>query len=118
VDWVPSRPERPEGLIIVYDGGVLSDSEITEIVLSDGELASFAFVARDEVAGLVTPLLARRVASCLDAVAAGTVAALENGSPAGPVSSGKLEETASPGDGLGAPLSTLFMRSEPAHRAW
>jgi ADP-ribose pyrophosphatase YjhB (NUDIX family) len=23
VDWVPSRPERPEGLIIVYDGGVL-----------------------------------------------------------------------------------------------
>src|ERR1700742_625883 len=24
VDWVPSRPERPEGLIVVYDGGVLS----------------------------------------------------------------------------------------------
>src|ERR1039457_4579474 len=23
VDWVPSRPERPEGLIVVYDGGVL-----------------------------------------------------------------------------------------------
>jgi hypothetical protein len=33
-------------------------------------------------AGLVTPLVARRVASCLDAVAAGTVVALENGSPA------------------------------------
>jgi 8-oxo-dGTP diphosphatase len=82
VDWVPSRPERPEGLIVVYDGGVLSDTEIKEIVLADGELAGFAFVAGDEVAGLVTPLLARRVASCLDAVAAGTVAALENGSPA------------------------------------
>ena len=82
VDWVPSRPERPEGLIVVYDGGVLSDAEVKEIVLADGELAGFAFVARDEVAGLVTPLLARRVASCLDAVAAGTVAALENGSPA------------------------------------
>jgi hypothetical protein len=80
VDWVPSRPERPEGLIIVYDGGVLSDAEIRETVLADGELAGFAFVARDEVAGLVTPLLARRVASCLDAVAAATVAALENGS--------------------------------------
>jgi len=24
VDWVPSRPERPEGVIVVYDGGVLS----------------------------------------------------------------------------------------------
>lgn len=32
--------------------------EIKEIVLADGELAGFAFVARDEVAGLVTPLLA------------------------------------------------------------
>lgn len=82
VDWVPSRPERPEGLIVVYDGGVLSPGEVKEIVLADGELAEFAFVPRDEVAGLVTPLLARRVASCLDAVAAGAVAALENGSPA------------------------------------
>jgi ADP-ribose pyrophosphatase YjhB (NUDIX family) len=34
VDWVPSRPERPEGLIVVYDGGVLSDAEIKEIVLA------------------------------------------------------------------------------------
>ena len=82
VDWVPSRPDRPEGLIVVYDGGVLSEAEIEEIVLADGELAEFAFVARDEVAGLVTPLLARRVASCLDALAAGAVAALENGDPA------------------------------------
>jgi len=81
VDWVPSRPERPEGLIVVYDGGVLSDAEVKEIVLADGELAGFAFVPGNEVAGLVTPLLARRVASCLDAVAAGAVAALENGSP-------------------------------------
>jgi 8-oxo-dGTP diphosphatase len=79
VDWVPSRPE---GLIVVYDGGVLSEAEIEEIVLADGELAEFAFVARDDVAGLVTPLLARRVASCLDAVMAGAVAALENGAPA------------------------------------
>jgi len=81
VDWVPSRPERPEGLIVVFDGGVRSEAEIQEIVLADGELSEFAFVARDEVARLVTPLLARRVASCLDAVAAGAVAALEDGVP-------------------------------------
>lgn len=80
VDWVPSRPERPEGLIVVFDGGVLSDAEIEEISVADDELAGYAFVARDEVAGLVTPLLARRVASCLDAVAAGTAVSLDNGS--------------------------------------
>jgi 8-oxo-dGTP diphosphatase len=82
VDWVAARPERPEGLLVVYDGGVLPEAEIGRIVLADGELTEFAFVAPDEVATRVTPLLARRVASCLEALAAGTVAALENGSPA------------------------------------
>ncbi len=81
VDWVPSRPERPEGLIVVYDGGILAEAEVKGIALADGELAGFAFVDRGEVAGLVTPLLARRVVSCLDAVAAGAVVALEDGSP-------------------------------------
>jgi hypothetical protein len=51
-------------------------------VLADGELAGFAFTEPGDVASLVTPLLARRIAACLEAVAAGTVAALENGSPA------------------------------------
>ena len=82
VDWVPARPERPEGLIVVYDGGVLSDAEIGQIVLADGELTGFAFTARAEVANLVTPLLARRVASCLRAVEERRTAALENGDPA------------------------------------
>jgi 8-oxo-dGTP pyrophosphatase MutT (NUDIX family) len=88
VDWVPSRPERPEGLVIVYDGGVLSTQEAAAIRLTDGELAAFAFVDRNDVAGLVTPLLARRIAACLDAVAAGSVAALENGSPSSGLSGG------------------------------
>ena len=82
VDWVPSRPERPEGVVVVYDGGVLSAAEIDAIVLGDGELAGFALTEPGEVAGLVTPLLGRRIAACLDAVAAGTVAALDNGCPA------------------------------------
>jgi hypothetical protein len=63
-------------------GGVLPEAEISRIVLADGELTEFAFVCADEVAARVTPLLARRVASCLEAPAAGTVATLENGSPA------------------------------------
>jgi ADP-ribose pyrophosphatase YjhB (NUDIX family) len=82
VDWVPSRPERPEGLIVVYDGGVLSAEEIAAIAVADDELAEFAFVDKDEVPALVTPLLGRRIAACLAAVDAGTVAALENGSQA------------------------------------
>lgn len=83
VDWVPSRPDRPEGLIVVYDGGVLSASEIAAIAVPADELAGFEFVEPAEVAARMSPLLARRIAACVDAVAAGTVAMLENGFPAG-----------------------------------
>jgi 8-oxo-dGTP diphosphatase len=87
VDWVPARaigPDKtvlPDGVIIVFDGGVLSPGEVKEIVLADGELAGFEFVTADEAAALVTPLLARRIAACLEAMEAGTVMTLENGSP-------------------------------------
>jgi 8-oxo-dGTP diphosphatase len=83
VDWVPSRPERPEGLVVVYDGGVLTPTDIDAITVRDGELAGFAFIHPDAVAGLVTPLVGRRIAACLEALASGMVASLEGGSPAG-----------------------------------
>ena len=72
VDWVPSRPERPEGLIVVYDGGVLAPGEVAAITLQDGELAGYAFVKPDEVAGRVSPLLARRIAACVPRSAVGS----------------------------------------------
>ena len=87
VDWVPARtigPEQallPDGVIIVYEGGVLSPEEVKKIVLADGELAGFDFVTVHEAAERVTPLLARRIVACLNACEAGTVVTLENGSP-------------------------------------
>jgi len=42
-------------------------------------LAGYAFVEPDEVAGRVSPLLARRIAACADAIRAGTVISLEDG---------------------------------------
>jgi hypothetical protein len=65
---------------VVYDGGVLSAADADSIVLADGELAGFRFVTEPEVPELVTPLLARRISSCLAAVTAGIVLSLENGS--------------------------------------
>ena len=46
VDWVPARtigPDEtplPDGMIVVFDGGVLSPSEFNEIVLADGSWVS------------------------------------------------------------------------------
>jgi len=48
------------------------------ITTQDGELAGYAFVKADEVAERVSPLLARRIAACVDAVRAGTVISLED----------------------------------------
>jgi 8-oxo-dGTP diphosphatase len=79
VDWVPSRPELPEGLIVIYDGGTLTSSEISAIQVPADELAGFALVPAGEVAGRVTPLLARQIAASLAALAAGTVASLADG---------------------------------------
>jgi len=66
---------------VVYDGGVLAPGEVAAITLQDGELAGYAFVKPDEVAGRVSPLLARRIAACMDAVVARTVISLEDGCP-------------------------------------
>jgi 8-oxo-dGTP diphosphatase len=79
VDWVPSRPGRPEGLIVVYDGGLLSPTEIAAITVPARELAGFAFVPPSEVAARVTPLVGGRIAAGLDAVTDGLVLSLEAG---------------------------------------
>lgn len=73
--------ERPEGLIVVCDGGALTEAEIAAITLQDGELARFEFVPPGEVPSRVSPLLGRRIAACLEAVADGVPVSLENGVP-------------------------------------
>lgn len=83
VDWVPSRPGRPEGLIVVYDGDVLTADDVAAITVPTGELAGFAFVSPGQVSGRVTPLVARRISASLQALTAGTVASLEDGRPSG-----------------------------------
>ena len=82
VDWVPSQPDYPEGLVVIYDGGVLSPSDIAAITVPADELAGFAFVPACQVAKRVRPIVARRIEACLNALDTGEVAALDNGSPA------------------------------------
>jgi 8-oxo-dGTP diphosphatase len=81
VDWAPSQPDYPEGLVVIYDGGVLSPSDIAAITVPADELGGFAFVPRDQVAARVRPIVARRIQACLRALDTGAVAALDDGSP-------------------------------------
>ena len=63
--------------MLVYDGGVILDP--TAIRLPNDELASFRFVAVDELAGLLEERVVRRVRAALEALADGSTAELENG---------------------------------------
>jgi 8-oxo-dGTP pyrophosphatase MutT (NUDIX family) len=81
VDWVAPRPDRTEGLMLVFDGGVLSDVDVAGISVPAEELRGWAF--RDVIGAqqCLSPLLARRVCAAVRARRQGTVAYLEQGSP-------------------------------------
>ena len=81
VDWAPSQPDYPEGLVVIYDGGVLSPRDVAAITLPADELDGFAFVPPSQVGVRVRPIVARRIQACLHVLETGAVAALDDGSP-------------------------------------
>jgi 8-oxo-dGTP pyrophosphatase MutT (NUDIX family) len=81
VDWVPARPDRSEGLITIFDGGLVEPDDIARIQLPPEELASCEFVEIVRAPELLSPLLGRRVAQCVAARAESRSVYLENGGP-------------------------------------
>ncbi|MCK2245217.1 NUDIX hydrolase [Crossiella sp. S99.1] len=71
IDYVPANGPMPEGLAFVYDGGVLSDSEVEAIVSTDPEIRSVGLYTMDEVEKLVSPGLAHRIRLGLQAIREG-----------------------------------------------
>ena len=78
-DWVPPRPDRTEGLMTVFDGGVLTPEQTEQIRLPADELRSWAWCTEQEAGERLSELLARRIAAAVRAWAEGTVVYLENG---------------------------------------
>jgi 8-oxo-dGTP diphosphatase len=79
VDWVPAQADWPEGLLVMYDGGVLSPAGIEDIVVDGEEISEFRFVDPDKVGLLMSARSARRIAVCLAALRTGEVLSLEDG---------------------------------------
>jgi 8-oxo-dGTP diphosphatase len=79
IDWVPPRPARTEGLMIVFDGGRLSPEQVTAIQLPPDELRSWAWSTPHEQKQRLSPLLARRAAASCRARAEGRTVYLEDG---------------------------------------
>jgi 8-oxo-dGTP diphosphatase len=79
IDWVPPQPDRTEGLMMVFDGAVLTPEQTAQILLPAEELRSWAWCTEQEASERLSDLLARRIAAAVRARAENTVLYLENG---------------------------------------
>lgn len=55
LDYSPARPGRIDGLVAVFDGGVLNEAEIAQIRQPADELSSYAFVQASELGNVLLP---------------------------------------------------------------
>jgi 8-oxo-dGTP pyrophosphatase MutT (NUDIX family) len=79
VDYVLPQGTRSEGVVFVFDGGVLEQSDVDDFVFSDGEILSAGFYRVSEVRERVRPLLAGRVEAALEAAEQRVTALCEHG---------------------------------------
>ncbi|KZM68169.1 hypothetical protein AWN90_09520 [Nocardia terpenica] len=83
VDYVRPQDSRPEGVIFVFDGGVLTETDVAKMVLAEGEIESAGFYSLDQAETRVKPLLADRLTTALLAVEHGGPVLCEQGRPVG-----------------------------------
>lgn len=81
VDYVLAGGIRPDGLMLVYDGGTVTDERCASVRLPPDELSAWSLVGRDVAAARLVPRVGRRALAALDALSSGTVAELEDGYP-------------------------------------
>ncbi|WP_436532015.1 NUDIX domain-containing protein [Actinoplanes sp. HUAS TT8] len=79
VDWVPPRPDRTEGLMLVFDGGTLTPDQAGQIRVPADELRGWAWCTEREAAERLPALLNRRITAALRARAGNAIAYLEDG---------------------------------------
>lgn len=78
VDYQDPYDIRTESLMFIFDGGFLSDDDISSIKLDGKELVGFKFATTDEMKGVLNPVLLRRVEQAVEARNKNTGVYLEN----------------------------------------
>jgi ADP-ribose pyrophosphatase YjhB (NUDIX family) len=82
VDYTSENEDFTEALMWVFDGGILSDVQISSIKLPDAELKSFRFVDLKELEQFVTLKKTRRLEQAFHALQNNQTLYLENQLPA------------------------------------
>lgn len=79
VDWVPPRAGRTEGVMFIYDGGILDQALEADIRLPEDELRSWAWSTVAEAEARLSDPLARRVQAAQRATSERVTTYLEDG---------------------------------------
>jgi ADP-ribose pyrophosphatase YjhB (NUDIX family) len=81
-EWQHAEADRTESMMFVYDGGLLPHDAVLR--LPADELASYRFVAVEQLGEVTVERLARRIRAALHGLELGTVIELESGHEAVP----------------------------------
>jgi len=71
VDWVPPHGVWGDGLMFVFDGGVIDADQLGTIVATDSELDGLALLHLDEPGDRLRPSQQRRLRAAVEAAEAG-----------------------------------------------
>ncbi|MFC9694661.1 NUDIX domain-containing protein [Kribbella sp. NPDC056951] len=72
VDWIPASGPWFDGIMFIFDGGVLTDEQIAQITLDDTEARRFQFMTLDQASDRMRPSMVRRIARAQEALAQGS----------------------------------------------
>ena len=112
VDWLPPRYPKTEGLMLLFDGGVLDDSLTQQFDLPADELGEWDFVEADRLDAYVTEHMARRLRAALGVLELGGMRYLESGSAASAVGTTSTDPYASLKDNAWRTAAELDARLE------
>lgn len=79
VDWLPVRPPKTEGLMLIFDGGLIDEGHSARIELLAEELSEWQFEEASKLGAYLPDFMARRVAVALRASVTGESTYLEWG---------------------------------------
>jgi 8-oxo-dGTP diphosphatase len=79
IDWVAAGAPKTEGLMLIYDGGLIADRTADTIRLPADELSEYRFADLESSSNLISDRMARRLRAALTARHDGTVADLQDG---------------------------------------
>lgn len=71
VDWIPAQGVWYDGVMFIFDGGVLTDEQIEQITLDATEARRFQFLTLDQASGRMRPSMVRRIACAQEALRQG-----------------------------------------------